>query len=525
MKQNIKNYRFKIISFLYLFLITGFFGFSLLANANDAYGTRYDCGANVSFGINKSQIANYDEVFTLNLTVVATNRVPYGTSFGNGGDCTAPSTPSQVSSTYYVSIYDKNSSKEVGFYQLNLPAYTGPKVRSTDNPPTYTWTKTDNIILSQKGISSGNTFNFVAQVKIQPYYNGSYSKLTESSPVSVIVGTGGNFKVTILPTVNNGSDLTIIYTNAPTGAKGDIFVNDPTHFVKFSPTGNIITVNQQNGFTSSGINNITLAIEDVSGNDLYKNIVPVTVTQSSSGSQANDSNCSDSSQCKSNFCSADTSKCAACTGNSDCNSAGDTGFACNLGVCIKSTALTGTVKTYACPSLNANPVWVCSTDNQPGCGDVSGCTSATCQSVNVSQCGQAATPTSGGPAAGNPGNTVADTKLTTTLYNPLPESDLTHAFLVIAQGLLAILGVFAVVFIIVGGFQMLTSAGNEETLLKAKKTIIWAILGLVVALMSFSIIIIVQDLLQANIQPPPSTTTTPAPQGAVPNPPSQGAVH
>ena len=54
---------------------------------------------------------------------------------------------------------------------------------------------------------------------------------------------------------------------------------------------------------------------------------------------------------------------------------------------------------------------------------------------------------------------------------------------------------------------MITAAGNEEALTKAKKTIVWAILGLVLALLSFSIIAIVQDLLQSNIQTPTSQAT------------------
>jgi intracellular septation protein A len=97
----------------------------------------------------------------------------------------------------------------------------------------------------------------------------------------------------------------------------------------------------------------------------------------------------------------------------------------------------------------------------------------------------------------------------TSLFNPLPESDLVHVFLLVAQGFLAILGILAVVFIIVGGFQMVIASGNEEMYLKAKKTIIWAILGLVIATMSFSIIAIVEDFLQVNI--PAQTTTTTAP--------------
>ena len=100
----------------------------------------------------------------------------------------------------------------------------------------------------------------------------------------------------------------------------------------------------------------------------------------------------------------------------------------------------------------------------------------------------------------------------THLYNPLPEDDLIHAFLLVLQGLLSILGILAVVFIVVGGVQMVLSAGNEEAIGKAKKTITWAIIGLVVAMLSFSIIAIVQEFLQVNIQtgtPSNNTSGTP----------------
>lgn len=120
----------------------------------------------------------------------------------------------------------------------------------------------------------------------------------------------------------------------------------------------------------------------------------------------------------------------------------------------------------------------------------------------------------GAPGAQNPGATTDTSKTTTDaaaatdrLYNPIPEEDLTHAFLLVAQGFLAIIGAWAVMFIIVGGFQMVTAAGNEEAIAKAKKTITWAIIGTFVALLSFSIIAIVQNVLRANIKS--TTVTTP----------------
>jgi hypothetical protein len=49
-----------------------------------------------------------------------------------------------------------------------------------------------------------------------------------------------------------------------------------------------------------------------------------------------------------------------------------------------------------------------------------------------------------------------------------------------------------------GGFQMVISSGNPDALKTAKATITWAILGLVVALLSYSIVGIVQSLLEVS---------------------------
>jgi hypothetical protein len=45
---------------------------------------------------------------------------------------------------------------------------------------------------------------------------------------------------------------------------------------------------------------------------------------------------------------------------------------------------------------------------------------------------------------------------------------------------LAIVGIIAVAVLIYGGFRYITSIGNEEAVAEAKKTLIYAIVGLVV---------------------------------------------
>ncbi len=49
-------------------------------------------------------------------------------------------------------------------------------------------------------------------------------------------------------------------------------------------------------------------------------------------------------------------------------------------------------------------------------------------------------------------------------------------------------GAIAVLFIIIGGYQYVTSAGNEESAEKGKKTLINAIIGIVIIVLSYVIV-------------------------------------
>lgn len=61
--------------------------------------------------------------------------------------------------------------------------------------------------------------------------------------------------------------------------------------------------------------------------------------------------------------------------------------------------------------------------------------------------------------------------------------------------LLALIVIAAVVVIVVAGFRMVVGGSSPEQLKKAKSTIVWAILGLLVAFVSFAIVQIIQGLL------------------------------
>jgi len=63
---------------------------------------------------------------------------------------------------------------------------------------------------------------------------------------------------------------------------------------------------------------------------------------------------------------------------------------------------------------------------------------------------------------------------------------------------LAVTGLVAVLFLIIGGFRYITSAGNEETAEQAKKIIINAIIGIVVIILSFVIVRVISNALINN---------------------------
>ena len=58
----------------------------------------------------------------------------------------------------------------------------------------------------------------------------------------------------------------------------------------------------------------------------------------------------------------------------------------------------------------------------------------------------------------------------------------------ITQAILGMLGVVAVIFIIVGGINYATSQGDSAKIKKARDTILYAVIGLLVALFSFAIV-------------------------------------
>ena len=71
------------------------------------------------------------------------------------------------------------------------------------------------------------------------------------------------------------------------------------------------------------------------------------------------------------------------------------------------------------------------------------------------------------------------------------------------------IGILAVVFIIIGGYNYTMSQGDPGKVAKAKSTILYAIIGLVIALMAFAITSFVLSALNGSTGGDPGTPTTP----------------
>ena len=58
----------------------------------------------------------------------------------------------------------------------------------------------------------------------------------------------------------------------------------------------------------------------------------------------------------------------------------------------------------------------------------------------------------------------------------------------IINGVLYVVGILAVVMVIIGGVQYTTSGGDQAAVTKAKNTILYGIVGLVIAILAYAIV-------------------------------------
>lgn len=79
-----------------------------------------------------------------------------------------------------------------------------------------------------------------------------------------------------------------------------------------------------------------------------------------------------------------------------------------------------------------------------------------------------------------------------SLPNPISggdqKIDVITIMLRVMQFALAIVDIFALFMFILGGFEFLISAGNPERVKKAKDTLVWATIGILVITLSYSVL-------------------------------------
>ncbi|MBQ3348363.1 hypothetical protein IJJ36_04010 [Candidatus Saccharibacteria bacterium] len=121
--------------------------------------------------------------------------------------------------------------------------------------------------------------------------------------------------------------------------------------------------------------------------------------------------------------------------------------------------ITAVVVTLSALIFTATPAFACTETNQVACA----------QSICNCQCVSAEIK----KASGCPG---ADTY------------DLGESIINIINGVLLVLGLVAVIVIIVGGVQYMTSSGDAGKTQKAKNTILYAVIGLVICALSVAIV-------------------------------------
>lgn len=94
-----------------------------------------------------------------------------------------------------------------------------------------------------------------------------------------------------------------------------------------------------------------------------------------------------------------------------------------------------------------------------------------------------------------PGNQVRDRQKGVLDFKPPVKDNFPQLFSRFINIMLALIAFVATIFIVVGGFQLAFSQGKAEAATAGKKTITWAVAGLIIALLAFAIVNIVDRLI------------------------------
>ncbi|MCX6781764.1 MAG: pilin [Candidatus Magasanikbacteria bacterium] len=89
-------------------------------------------------------------------------------------------------------------------------------------------------------------------------------------------------------------------------------------------------------------------------------------------------------------------------------------------------------------------------------------------------------------------------QLTDSKGKALKDADITPAVIIgtVIRSFLGLVGGLSLVMMVWGGFQWLTSAGNEEKVKRGTQTMMWSIIGLIVVLASYLLVNTVFRFLQ-----------------------------
>lgn len=102
------------------------------------------------------------------------------------------------------------------------------------------------------------------------------------------------------------------------------------------------------------------------------------------------------------------------------------------------------------------------------------------------------------PPPGSSGNNTTNSgsaDVGKSFYNPITINSIPEFIVRIINILLILTGMLAVLFIIIGGLRYITSSGNPQAATAAKNTIMYAILGLTFAVLSYAIVNVLTNVL------------------------------
>lgn len=90
-------------------------------------------------------------------------------------------------------------------------------------------------------------------------------------------------------------------------------------------------------------------------------------------------------------------------------------------------------------------------------------------------------------------------KIPTKAETGLSDKTIAEILTQLLNWLLEIVGIIAIIGFVISGIMYLVSAGNEEMITKAKKYMLYCLIGIIVALASFVVIKTIDSILNANI--------------------------